>query len=224
VEVLELAILGLLKEQELHGYELKKRLADTFGGLSRVSFGSLYPALRRLERAGAVEVVVVGARAAAPIPTTGSLAGELAAFRARHYPGRDTRGRKVYCITPTGQSLFEQLLGGDADDDDRAFSLKLAFARHLAAEARLGLLHRRRAQLVERLKLARAACRTGLETRDRYSRSIAEHTTESTEHDISWIDRLIEAERDELAPAAPAASAVGDHLSAGADQMEGIDR
>jgi DNA-binding PadR family transcriptional regulator len=39
--VLELAILGLLKEQELHGYELKKRLAETLGAGSGVSFGSL---------------------------------------------------------------------------------------------------------------------------------------------------------------------------------------
>src|SRR5881628_2630498 len=41
--LLELAILGLLKEQELHGYELKKRLAETLGQFSGVSFGSLYP-------------------------------------------------------------------------------------------------------------------------------------------------------------------------------------
>ena len=51
--MLELAILGLLKEQPLHGYELKKRLGDTLGFLWGVSYGSLYPALRRLERAGA---------------------------------------------------------------------------------------------------------------------------------------------------------------------------
>ena len=31
-QLLELAILGLLKEQELHGYELKKRLAETLAG------------------------------------------------------------------------------------------------------------------------------------------------------------------------------------------------
>src|SRR3954452_8003781 len=43
--LLELAILGLLKEQELHGYELKKRLAEALGQASGVSFGSLYPAL-----------------------------------------------------------------------------------------------------------------------------------------------------------------------------------
>ena len=55
--MLELAVLGLLKEQPLHGYELKKRLGDTLGFLWGVSYGSLYPALRRLERNGAIEIV-----------------------------------------------------------------------------------------------------------------------------------------------------------------------
>src|SRR5881628_1558201 len=58
--VLELAILGVLKELDLHGYELKKRLAETLGPLSSVSFGSLYPALARLEAAGAVKAVEAG--------------------------------------------------------------------------------------------------------------------------------------------------------------------
>src|SRR2546423_6646703 len=80
--LLELAILGLLKEQDLHGYELKKRLTDTLGLFSGVSFGSLYPALARLEAAGAVKAVEAKAAPAKPIPLTGSLTGELAAFRA----------------------------------------------------------------------------------------------------------------------------------------------
>src|SRR5262245_27773539 len=76
--LLELAILGLLKEQDLHGYELKKRLSDTLGIFSGVSFGSLYPALARLEAAGAVKAV--DANPVPPsIPLTGSLTGELAA-------------------------------------------------------------------------------------------------------------------------------------------------
>ena len=55
--MLELAILGLLKELPLHGYELKKRLNETLGHVWGVSYGSLYPALARLERMGAIEVV-----------------------------------------------------------------------------------------------------------------------------------------------------------------------
>ncbi|HEV2370267.1 MAG TPA: PadR family transcriptional regulator [Acidimicrobiales bacterium] len=197
--VLEMAVLGLLKDQELHGYELKKRLAETFGPLSRVSFGSLYPALRRLARAGAVEVVEGEQPRRLGSPTTGSLAGELAAFRARRTlspRAEDRRARKVYRITSEGEALFARLLAeSDGPDDDRAFNMRLAFARHMAAEERLGLLERRRAALVERLSRARSAVKAGKERWDSYGRALAEHSTESTEHDISWIDRLIEAER-----------------------------
>src|SRR5204863_6338661 len=90
--VLELAILGLLKEQELHGYELKKRLAETLGPFSSVSFGSLYPALSRLEAAGAVKAVEANAvPTAARIPMTGSIGGEAAASRARRAATRVAR-------------------------------------------------------------------------------------------------------------------------------------
>ena len=50
--VLELALLGLLREAPVHGYELRKQLALRLGGLRAYSYGSLYPALRRLTRAG----------------------------------------------------------------------------------------------------------------------------------------------------------------------------
>ncbi len=92
--VLELAILGLLKEQELHGYELKKRLSDTLGFASGVSFGSLYPALARLEAAGAVKAVEAKSAPVAAIPLTGSLGGELAAFRARKAVARGQPGQE----------------------------------------------------------------------------------------------------------------------------------
>jgi DNA-binding PadR family transcriptional regulator len=203
VHVLELAILGLLKEQELHGYELKKRLGDMLGPLSSVSFGSLYPALAKLEAAGAVKAVEAHP-AAAPVtvPMTGSIGGELAAFRARRAAvrgPRGSRGKKVYGITERGEQLFVELLTAEnrAGDDDRGFSLRLAFARYLPADARLGLFERRRAQLVERHAKARGSIRAGRERFDTYTRSLLEHGTESTERDISWLDSLIAAERQE---------------------------
>ena len=198
--MLELAILGLLKEQELHGYELKKRLGEALGPLSSVSFGSLYPALNRLESAGAVKAVEANeGGATASIPMTGSLGGELAAFRARRAATRGSRGKKVYGITERGHALFEELLAAESqsDTDDRGFNLKLAFARYLPAEARIGLLERRRAQLVERLARLRASVRSGRERLDQYSQSLIEHSTQTTERDISWLDDLIQKERQE---------------------------
>jgi len=203
--VLELAILGLLKDQELHGYELKKRLAETLGSFSSVSFGSLYPALARLESAGAVKAVEASTVPIAPIPTTGSLTGEVAAFRARRSATRGSRGKKVYGITPRGEQLFEELLVAEsqAGDDDRAFHLKLAFARYLPPDARLGLLERRRAQLVERLARARTSVRAGRERLDAYASALMERSTEATEHDISWLDRLIANEKKQPKRGAP---------------------
>lgn len=194
--MLELAILGVLTEQELHGYELKKRLADTLGFGSGVSFGSLYPALARLEKAGAVKAVEARP-AGPPVPGTGSLGGELAAFRARKAPARGTRGRKVYGLTARGQELFEELLAAEAasNDDERLFNLRLVFARHLPPDARLGMLERRRLHLIDRLARARARVRAGVDRLDAYSHSLVEHDREALEHDISWIEQLIARER-----------------------------
>jgi DNA-binding PadR family transcriptional regulator len=203
--VLDLAILGLLHDQELHGYEIRRRLRDELGLFANVSFGSLYPALSRLEKAGAVAVTEsTGGATVAPMPSTGSLGGERAGLRARRAGGtRGTkRSRKVYRITDPGCLLFTQLLDADepaGTDDARSFGLRLAFARYLAPQARLALLERRRAQLNRRLEADRT--RAAAQGLDHYTRSLVEHGTEATEHDIAWLDRLIEAERHKQAPA-----------------------
>ncbi len=204
--MLDLAILGLLFEQEMHGYEIRRRLRDELGLFANISFGSLYPALSRLERSGAVTVAASGGTPVAPIPSTGSLGGERAGLRARRAGSTlgTKRSRKVYRITDEGRILFEQLLEGDEPagaDDARSFGLRLAFARHLAPSARLALLERRRAQLTRRL--ATDLARASGERLDVYTRSLVEHSTEATEHDIAWLDRLIEAERLRQAPGRP---------------------
>jgi DNA-binding PadR family transcriptional regulator len=196
--MLDLAILGLLEERDLHGYEIRKLLREHLGLLANVSFGSIYPALTRLEKAGAV--VATDASAAAPSPATthaapptGSLSGELAVLRSRrHAPTRARRGKKVYRITDKGRRLFAELLAeGGAAADDRSFSLRLAFARHLAPQARLTLLERRRALLVQRQGEAESA-RADL---DVYARSVVQHTADGVARDISWLDHLIASER-----------------------------
>jgi DNA-binding PadR family transcriptional regulator len=208
--VLELAVLGLLKEQPLHGYELKKRLGETLGTLWGVSYGSLYPALRRLERAGAIEIVDPATPRAAPVPT-GSVKGDLAAARLRsvaRLTGSGRRTRKAYRITTTGETLLVDLLLGadERTDDDRGFAVRLAFCRHLAPAGRLELLERRRDALRTRLEPTRASRNTRNErgvprSQDRYLTSLLEHRTRATQRDLEWIEGLIELERGEAAPA-----------------------
>lgn len=216
--MLELAILGLLKEQPIHGYELKKQLGDTLGHFWGVSYGSLYPALARLEKAGAIEVLepesltsVSSSSVSGPIPATGSIAGEAAAAAAMGRrlarPSRRTRTRKAYRITDQGQTLFAELLEAESTpgtDEDRAFALRLVFCRHLPSASRLQLFQRRRVYLVEKLARARRALSpapastTSSEnhrTHDLYARSLIEHGTETTQRDLEWVDHLIAAEQ-----------------------------
>jgi DNA-binding PadR family transcriptional regulator len=189
--MIELAILGLLKEQDLHGYELRKQLGELPGGRSAISFGSLYPALARLERAGVVKAVEANTRTDRPLPSSGSLAGELAAFRARHLPSTGGRSKKVYGITPAGETQLVALLTDPQPVDDRTFASKVAFCRHLSPEQRLELFERRRAELLARV----AERRRGPErTLDRYLRTLRERDDANLSSDVAWLDRLIAAE------------------------------
>ena len=191
--MLELAVLGLLSEQPLHGYELKKRLSETLGPLWGISFGSLYPALRRLEKSGAIEAAEPADTAPVAFVATGSLKGDLAAARVRLRPRTGLRTRKAYRVTPVGEALFVELLADEAADDERTFALKLSFCRHLSTANRLAFLERRRAQLTQRLANAR---RNPARSTDRYTRSLLEHRAQTTQHDLAWIEELIAQERD----------------------------
>ena len=122
--MLELAILGLLKEEPMHGYQLSRELGDSLGGFWRVSYGSLYPTLRRLEKDGAV---------IAEVDPTG-------------------RGRRktTYRITDEGERIFLELLQETPHDnttEDTRFRVRLAFFRYLPPETRIRLLERRRVTL-----------------------------------------------------------------------------
>jgi len=168
--VLEFAILGLLKERSMHGYQLKKRLADALGPFWQVSYGSLYPALKRLRKQEAVEMV---------------------------FPKADVVRRKnVYRITEVGERLFSELVESPQEDsDDNGFRVRLAFFRHLKPEARIGVMERRRAVLQDRLHQLKERLTSYRERVDGYTLSLMRHGMDTTEHDIRWLDGMIKAER-----------------------------
>lgn len=214
----------------MHGYDLRKRLRGDFGLLSSLSFGSLYPALARLEASGAVHEVPADRRPShsAPVNTfasAGSIAGEKAAFRARlasrraasPRSGNGTRGRRVYELTARGDELFHRLLETEEPKPEggRGFALRWAFARYLTPEDRLMLLQRRRAQLLSTREGSHQAAEAPWRPLDRYQRSLVDHANEATEHDLTWIDRLIATER--AAQAAPSTPAATPH---GADALD----
>lgn len=202
--MLDLAVLGLLADADRHGYDLRKQLTELLGARGAMSFGSLYPALARLERAGLVKAVTasVARPGPAPVPSSGSLAGELAGLRARRAAKattgqRSTRGgreRKVYGITHAGRARLVVLLDEPAGDE-RTFAVQVAFCRHLAPDRRVALFERRRGELTERLaERARADDARGSRL-DRYLHALRDHDTRALTNDLHWLDELLELER-----------------------------
>ncbi|RYZ11567.1 MAG: PadR family transcriptional regulator, partial [Myxococcaceae bacterium] len=102
---LELAVLGLLHESPLHGYELRKRLNLLLGWTRLLSYGSLYPALKRMLRAGWIKEVTAVS------------------------PGVSRRQRIVYEITPEGTDHFASQItdDGPAAWEDEGFTMRFAF-------------------------------------------------------------------------------------------------
>ncbi len=193
-DVLDIAILGLLMDRDHHGYEIRTQLRERLGLWANVSFGSIYPALARLARYGLVEAVVASDARIGSL-STGSLSGERASLRSlRSAPGIGRRGRKVYRITAKGREEFVTLLSDPATlDDSKNFSLRMALAKYLTPSLRVGLLERRRSDLVARLAEVRVSAHN--EQLDSYARSVMEHAARGVELDLAWIDNLLSTER-----------------------------
>jgi DNA-binding PadR family transcriptional regulator len=166
---LELAVLGLLHESPLHGYELRKRLNLLLGWGRLLSYGSLYPALKRLLRAGWITEVTAAS------------------------PGVSRRQRIVYQLTPAGKKFFSEEItdsGPSAWEDDN-FNMRFAFFSRTDADVRLGILEGRRSRLQERLDRATHAAGGD----DRYLSELRRHSIESVEREVRWLTDLINAER-----------------------------
>jgi DNA-binding PadR family transcriptional regulator len=173
---LELAVLGLLHESPLHGYELRKRLNLLLGWGRLLSYGSLYPALKRLLRAGWINEVTATS------------------------PGVSRRQRIVYQITPAGRQFFgEQMTdAGPAAWEDDTFTMRFAFFSRTDADVRLRVLEGRLSRLQERLDRAQHSGRGG---DDRYVSELRRHSIESVEREVAWLTDLINAERSGARPA-----------------------
>jgi DNA-binding PadR family transcriptional regulator len=183
--VLEFAILGLLQQSPMHGYELRKELAAVLGGLRSISYGSLYPALKRLQAAGLI---------ASDDPTPRSLLpADAPALTGR-------RGKVVYAITAEGKERFADLVsqtGPEAYDDEGRFGVHLAFFRHTAADVRLRILEGRRRTVERQRDRLMDSLRRTQEKLDRYTLELQRHGLDSVDREVRWLTELIDSERDD---------------------------
>jgi DNA-binding PadR family transcriptional regulator len=197
--VLEFAVLGLLHESPMHGYELRKRLNVLLGSLRAFSFGSLYPCLRDLVARG----WLVEDQAAEPPPVRPARSGSNA--KSGSNP-QSRRSRIVYRLTEEGEQQFRQLLSdaGPTAWDDENFGVHFAFFGRTDAAIRLRILEGRRSRLEERLELVRQSITRTRERLDRYTLEAQQHGLESVEREVRWLNELIQTEHDQQQVGPPA--------------------
>lgn len=176
--ILEFAVLGLLRESPMHGYELRKRLNTSLGVFRAFSYGTLYPCLKTLVANGwLIEEQGTGPEATAP------LAGR--------------RAKIVYRLTAEGKEHFEELLSQTGPDayEDESFAARFAFFGQTSRDVRMRVLEGRRSRLEERLEKMRASLARTRERLDDYTLELQRHGMESVEREVRWLNELIESER-----------------------------
>ncbi|HEY6793327.1 MAG TPA: PadR family transcriptional regulator [Kineosporiaceae bacterium] len=176
-DILELAVLGLLHDAPMHGYELRKNLNGLLGIFRALSYGTLYPALKSLLAQGLIREV------AEDDGTTPALAGR--------------RARIVYELTAEGKERFQSLVHspGPAAWEDGTFDVHFAFFARTDAASRLQVLEGRRTRLQERLDGVRQSMARRRERRDTYTQELQRHGLESVEREVRWLTELIDSER-----------------------------
>ncbi len=178
-DVLEMAVLGLLHDAPMHGYELRKRLNSLLGWGRAFSYGSLYPCLKDLVRRGWI----------AEDSTLEAAAGTTLSGR---------RAKIVYKLTPDGKEHFADLISqaGPAAWEDEQFGVHFAFFGRTDAAVRMRILEGRRSRLQERLEQFRLSLQRTRERLDAYTLELQSHGLESVEREVRWLDELIRSERE----------------------------
>ena len=157
----------------MHGYELRKRLNLMLGWGRVLSYGSLYPALKKMLR--------------------GQLIEEATSTSTKV----SRRPRIVYQLTEAGNAEFQRLMSevGPAAWEDENFDIRFAFFGRTDMEIRLRVLEGRRSRLQERLERVQKELAMTQKEVDRYAAELQRHGVESVEREVRWLSELINAER-----------------------------
>ncbi|MBN1286634.1 MAG: PadR family transcriptional regulator [Anaerolineae bacterium] len=167
-----LVILGFLRYQPMHGYELKQLIERYMGDWTSVAFGSIYFALRKLEEDGFIE--------------------KLGTEQEGNRPSRS-----VYQITGTGCAEFLRLLRAVWCAVERQyydFDIGLFFMDALPGEDVKGYLRERVERLETHLRHVNRHRAEELadETIPLVAATIFEHTLRHLEAELAWTRDVLE--------------------------------
>jgi PadR family transcriptional regulator, regulatory protein AphA len=156
-------ILGLLAERPMTGYDIKKHVKSVLGAVTNASYGTLYPALHKLQQEGAVEVEEV--------------------------PQKGRPAKKVYRITERGRSDLQGWLRQPATTDQirREFLLKVYLAKSMEKQDLLLLLANRRCETEELLKSLRNGKQ---DIHNQQQDWVVDYALSACKAEVDWLKRL----------------------------------
>ncbi|MGQ4645809.1 helix-turn-helix transcriptional regulator [Lyngbya aestuarii] len=174
--MLELATLGLLLREPLHGYRLKQELELFMSNCLSANYGAIYPLLKRLEEREYI--------ATATMETELEMTGV---------------SRKTYCITNQGRQRWrEKMLEYPQEswvNSRSRFGIKFFFFSHLEPTERMKLMEHR--LMVCQLRLESIKNEYPQLT-DPYQQAAKERCIELLISDIQWLNEQFTKEKKAL--------------------------
>jgi PadR family transcriptional regulator AphA len=160
-------ILGLLSQQPMSGYDIKRVLKSLAWLIGDPSFGSLYPALHALLRDGLATVEIL--------------------------PRQDKPPRKVYSITDAGREVLQEWIDQPASNASlKAFVMRLNLADSLSPAGLVAHLKQRRAQVAAHRATLEQADRALDEGEDLGQRLSLNYGLALANAELAWLDRKLD--------------------------------
>lgn len=173
-EALEFALLGLLANEPLHGYELRKRVMTIFGPFRGIAFSVIYPQLHRMVKDGLISESL-----------------------SESFLNRVAAGRKkiVYTITAAGQIKFTEIAKSahPKNWDDESFEVRFAFFGPTPVASRLRILEGRQRRLKDKREVLLENI-SNIKDKDKYLIEWKNHLLNEIESEIVWLNQMITME------------------------------
>ena len=156
-------ILGLLAQNPMTGYDMRKHVQDVLSVVTNASYGSLYPTLHKLLEDGAVQMDEV--------EQVGRPAKKI--YRITHQGAKDLQG---WLIEPPAEDKIK-----------REFLLKLYFAQEMPEEELRTMLRRRREEMQVRLAELSDERETANDPRQKW---ILDYALSMYQAEMTWLEQV----------------------------------
>jgi PadR family transcriptional regulator AphA len=164
---LKYALLGLLAESPKYGYEIKQKFEGALGNVWSVSYGQLYPTLRRLS--------------------------ELEWVTKKTAPGKKAAEKNIYSITPKGRKKLDEWLLKPLRSSYKVkdeFTLKFLFFNKLPKDLVLEYLREQQKKTIQQKESFQQTLQSIRDGLDFYLQEIIRKGIIHLEAENQWLEEV----------------------------------